>query len=100
MKPGIKIAFFVWLAVAFTGCATYHVSTQSLLQQLANTEKQKKVTIMIAYPFFFPFVVTGNSLSEVRVLDKEEKEYVLPVTNHTGVRITKKDRTRKTFFYF
>lgn len=54
---------------------------------------------MVAFPLIFPGVVTGNSLREVKVLDKNEKECIIPVTNHTGVRVTKKDGERKTFYF-
>lgn len=43
--------------------------------------------------------MTGNSLQQIVVLDKNEKECVIPVTNHTGVRVTKKDGKRKTFYF-
>lgn len=75
------------------------MTTQSLLEQFAETQKEKKVLIVVSFPFFFPFVVTGNSLRQVKVLDKNEKECNIPVTHHTGVRITKKDGTRKTFYF-
>ena len=87
-------------ALLFTSCATYHITTESLIEQLANTQKEKKVNFIIVFPvFFYPGIVTGNSLQEVTVLDKNEKEYVLPVTHRTGVRITKKDGKRKTFYF-
>jgi len=84
----------------FTSCATYHITTESLIEQLANTQKEKKVNVIIVFPvFFYPGIVTGNSLQEVTVLDKNEMKYVLPVTHRTGVRITKKDGKRKTFYF-
>lgn len=86
-------------SVIISSCATYHISTKSLLEQLANTQEEKKVVVFVAFPIFFPGVVTGNSLEEIKVLDKNEKEYILDVTNHTGVRITKKDGKRKTFYF-
>lgn len=91
---GLIIPFLI-----LTSCQTYHMTTKSLLEQLANTEKEKKVNVIIAFPFFFPGIVTGNSLNEVKVLDKYEKECIIPVTHHTGVRITKKDGKRKTFYF-
>jgi hypothetical protein len=69
------------------------------LEQLASTHKEKKETILVAFPFFFPFTITGNSLQHINVLDKNEKEYMLFVTNRTGVRVTKKDGKRKTFYF-
>ncbi len=64
-----------------------------------RTHKQKKVNVIIAFPFFFPGEVVGNSLTEVRVLDKNENEVVIPVTYATGVRVTKKDGKSKTFYF-
>lgn len=96
----IASSVLVILALTINSCATYHISTQSLLEQLADTQKEKKVNVLVVFPyFFFPGVVTGNSLTEIKVLDKYEKEYVLPVNRHTGVRVTKKDGSRKTFYF-
>jgi len=92
----------IWslLAVPFLcGCTTYHLATQSLLEQFANSRSETKTNFIIAPPFFFPATVTGNSLTEIRVLDANNKEHMIPVTNHSGVRITKKDGTRKTFYF-
>jgi hypothetical protein len=86
-------------ALCFSGCATYHLSTQSLLEQFANTQKEKKVNVIAAYPFFFYGMVTGNNLREIKCLDKNEKEHIIPVSRGTGVRITKKDGTRNTFYF-
>lgn len=86
-------------SLLLSSCATYHMTTQSLIEQLADTQKEKKVTVVVAFPLFFPGVVTGNSLRQVKVLDKNEKECIIPVTNHTGVRVTTKDGKRKTFYF-
>ena len=88
---------FIFIALLLSSCATYHITTESLLQQLANTEKEKKHSLLT--PFFFPGTISGNSLTEVKVLDKTEKEVTLYVTRSTGVRITKKDGKRKTFYF-
>lgn len=87
------------LTLLLTGCATYHITTGSLLQQFADTQPEIKRNFIVAPPFIFPGTVTGNSLREIKVLDKNNVEHILPVTNHTGVRITKKDGTRKTFYF-
>jgi hypothetical protein len=86
-------------SLLLSGCATYHMTPQSLVQQLAATQTEKKVTVIIAFPLFFPGVVTGNTLEYVTVLDKNEKEVAIPVTNRTGIRITKKDGERNTFYF-
>lgn len=44
-------------------------------------------------------MVAGNSLTEIKVLDKNENECTLPVKRQTSVRITKKDGKRKTFYF-
>jgi hypothetical protein len=93
------IVILVMTAAALSSCATYHITTQSMVQQFANTQKETKVTVVIAPPIFFPGIVTGNSLRTIKVFDKTEKEVILPVTNHTGVRITKKDGRRNTFYF-
>jgi hypothetical protein len=54
---------------------------------------------MVAFPFFIPFVVNGNDLTEVKVFDKDGKEQTIEVTNRTGIRITKKDSSRTTFYF-
>jgi PBP1b-binding outer membrane lipoprotein LpoB len=82
-----------------SGCATYHLTTQSLLKQFADTQQEKKVNFIIAPPFMFPGIVNGNSLREIKVLDSKEQEQVITVTNHTGIRITKKDGKRSTFYF-
>ncbi len=100
MKSNKKLlGLFISSSLLLSSCATYHMTTQSLIEQLADTQKEKKVTVLVAFPLFFPGVVTGNSLLQVKVLDKNGKECVIPVTNHTGVRLTKKDGKRKTFYF-
>ncbi|MEI6577372.1 MAG: hypothetical protein WCO63_14440 [Bacteroidota bacterium] len=90
----------VILVFSFSSCATYHVTTQSLLEQLANNQPETKVNMLIVYPyFFFPGVVTGNSMTEIKVLDKNEKECIIPVKRQTSIRITKKDGKCKTFYF-
>jgi hypothetical protein len=62
-------------------------------------QTEKKVNYIVAPPFIFPGKVTGNTLREVTVLDKSEKEVILTVSNRTGIRITKKDGKRNTFYF-
>jgi hypothetical protein len=97
----MKVKFTTILTISFllSSCATYHISTQSLLQQMANTQPENKFVFIAGPVFFIPFTVTGNSLTSITVLDIHENEYLLPVTNQTSVRITKNDGTRKTFYF-
>jgi hypothetical protein len=89
---------FAAACLFLTGCATYHISTESLVQQFANTQPEKKYIYTPSLPFI-PFSVDGNSLTTLTVLDKNGKETVIPVTNRTGVRITKTDSSRTTFYF-
>jgi hypothetical protein len=88
---------FAAASLLLTGCATYHISTQSLVQQFANTQPEKKYIYM--YPGYIPFSVNGNSLQSITVLDKNGKETVIPVSNRTSVRITRIDSSRTTFYF-
>ena len=94
-----KIQYLVMISLLLSSCSTYHITTQSLVEQLANTQKEKKNTIIIAFPFFIPFTVEGNSIRVIKVLDKNEKVANISVTNRTGIRITSKDGKRKTFYF-
>lgn len=91
-------SLFIISATLLTSCATYHMTTESLLNQLAETKPETR-NYRGVYPFIFPGTITGNALSRVTVLDSKENEAVLPVTPHTGVRITKKDGKRVTFYF-
>lgn len=98
MHKNIIVALI--FVVLLSGCATYHITTESLLEQFAGVSQQTKVNMLIAPPFVcFPGVVKGNSLREITVLDKNGREHTLPVTNHTSVKITRKEG-KKTTFYF
>jgi len=98
MRNNLKLTLSL-TTVFFVGCTTYHLTTESLLQQFAGTQTETKTNFIIAFPLIFPGTVSGNSLTEVKVLDQNNKEHTIPVTNRTGVRITKKDGTGKTFYF-
>ena len=100
LKSKIAVVGLLFVSlILLSSCETYHLSTQSLLEQLADTQKEKKINVIIAFPFFFPGVVNGNSLRQIKVLDQFEKEIVLSVSNRMSVRITKKDGERKKFYF-
>jgi hypothetical protein len=67
--------------------------------KFADVHSEKKVNFIFAFPIIFLGTVTGNALAAIKVMDQNNKEHTIPVTNHTGVRITKKDGTRKTFYF-
>jgi hypothetical protein len=80
------------------GCATYHLSTESLVQQMADTQPEKKYIYAPTLPFI-PFSVDGNSLHQLKCLDKSGKETTIDVTNRTSVRLTLADSSRTTFYF-
>lgn len=86
-------------ALILSGCATYTLTTKSLLEQFAGTQKETKTNYIVAFPLVFPGTVTGNSLRSILVLDKKGMGHILHVTNRTGVRITKKDGKKSTFYF-
>ena len=93
------ILLFSVIALTLTGCATYTISTPSLLEQFANAGTERKVVYTYTPPFFFSGSVNGNDLRTIKAMDKNNKEHEFRVTNHTGVRITRNDG-KKTTFYF
>ena len=98
MRNNFKVTLLLTTLFLY-GCTTYHLTTESLLQQFADVHPETKRNFIVAFPLIFPGTVTGNSLTEIRVLDQNNKEHTIPVTNHTGIRITKKDGTKKTFYF-
>lgn len=99
MKSKLLAIAAILSGLLLSSCATYHLTTESLLTQFADARKEKKVNFIVAFPLVFPGIVTGNSLRQIRVLDSKEHEQVIPVTHRTGVRITKKDGKRNTFYF-
>jgi len=93
----IVLGLVISISLLLTSCATYHMTPQSLVKQLADTQKEKKVNVL--FPLFFPGVIDGNSLRQIKVLNKDEMECIIPVTNHTSIRITKKDGKRIAFYF-
>lgn len=92
-----KIYLFV-LPLLLASCATYQVSTQSLVQQMTDTKPEKKFIYSPNLPFI-PFSVEGNDLKTIQVLDKNGKESSIGITNRTSVRITKNDSSHTTFYF-
>lgn len=94
MRPFfLLVANFVFFA-GLSGCATYTVTTQSLIAQFADVGIEKKEA-----PLLFYKAVYGNQLTTIKCFDKKGNEKILPVTNHTGVRITRADNSKVTFYF-
>jgi hypothetical protein len=80
------------LSVLLASCASYTISTTSLSEQLNGNEVNKGYLLANA-------AVKGNDLSTIKCVDKNGKEKQIIVTNRTGVRITRVDSTRITFYF-
>ena len=75
-----------------SGCATYQITTASLSEQLTGNAVSKGYLMATDN-------VKGNDLEKVKCIDKNGKEIELPVTNRTGVKITKTDNSKTTFYF-
>ena len=75
-----------------TSCAAYQLSTQSLSDQL-NGNTVSKGYLLAAN------AVKGNDLKTIKCIDKNGKEKEITATNRTGVRITKNDNSKTTFYF-
>ena len=97
-KPLLLILAFC--ASTLVGCNTFYLSNQSLMEQFANSGTEKKSMFAIIPPYInFPGVVSGNTLQQITCVDKKGQERTINITRHTGIRITKKDGGRSTFYF-
>jgi hypothetical protein len=78
--------------VCFTGCASYQISSSSLSGQLTGNTVGKGYLLATN-------AVKGNDLKSVKCIDKNGREKQVSVTNRTGVRITKTDNSKTTFYF-
>jgi len=86
MKKYTTLAL-IFFSFALSGCATYHITPESLRQQLSGGEPSRML------------LVKGNGLQKIKVLDKNEHEKDMRVTIHTSVRIFKNDGKKVTFYF-
>ena len=98
--PKLFFGPLILFVIILSSCTTYHLSNQSLLEQFAGSSTEKKTVFLIIPPYvFFPGVVNGNDLKTIKCADKNGKEKIIEITNRTGVRITKTDGTKTTFYF-
>ena len=82
-----------FISMAFlTSCASYMISTSSLSDQLNGDAVSKGYLLA-------KDAVKGNDLKTVKCVDKNGKEKEITITNRTGVRITKTDNSKTTFYF-
>jgi hypothetical protein len=94
------LALLLGVSILFSGCTTYHLSTQSLLEQFANSGTEKKTTILIVAPyFFFPGSVKGNDLTSIVCQNNKGNAETIVIAQRTAIRITKTDGSRTTFYF-
>ena len=86
------ISTTMMLAILLSGCASYRVSVNSLSEQLNGNEVNRGY--LLAHS-----AVKGNELKTIRCTDKNGNAKEIVVTNRTGVRITKADSSRKSFYF-
>jgi len=65
---------------------------------MADTKLERKYIYTPSLPFI-PFSVDGNSLHQLKCVDKNGKEATIDVSNRTSVRITLADSSHKTFYF-
>jgi len=81
------------VSMAFlTSCASHMISTSALADQLNGDAVSKGYLLA-------KDAVKGNDLKTVKCVDKNGKEKDITVTNRTGVRITKTDNSKTTFYF-
>src|ERR1700748_2269083 len=71
-----------------TSCTTYHLSTQSLVQQFDSSSARKGGD------------VTGHDLTTITCLDKKGAEHTLTVFPRTQIRITRQNNSRTTIYFY
>ena len=71
MKKKIIVIIMI---IFITGCTTYNITLDSLQSQI-------------------------NNKSHINCIDKNGNEHTLTPSIHTGIRITKKDDTKQTFYF-
>ncbi len=89
------------MLVALFGCnTTYHITTQSLLQQLASSKKDSKDSLSLVSPYqFYPGSVEGRSLKEIKCVDKDGETCLLGITKRTSIILTAGDGSRKSVYF-
>jgi hypothetical protein len=87
-----NLTFVLLCSILLASCVTYKISISSLSNQLNSNIVSKGYLLAQDN-------VKGNDLKTIKCIGKKNKEIDIAVTNRTGVRITKNDSTRTTFYF-
>jgi hypothetical protein len=88
MKKKLSIILGAILTIAVSSCTTYYMSVKSLSQQLPKVGPD----VPVNQRFY-------NKLERVIVQDKQGNNFTLPVTDHTGVRVTGRSGEHKIVLF-
>jgi hypothetical protein len=94
----ITLPILILFATLFN-CATYTMTTSSLQDQIKDAVPQEGTFTFTTGGLFLFNKVMYNGIRTIVVQDKNGKEKTINVTNRTGIRITKKDGSTKTFYF-
>ncbi|PWT72361.1 MAG: hypothetical protein C5B59_15940 [Bacteroidetes bacterium] len=98
MKNTITLILII-LTLSACVTTTYHVTTESMLQQFANLHADTRQTFVVDSPLVFPGAVTGGVLSELDVLDAKGNEHTILVKNNTALLITTRNGRQEIYHF-
>ncbi|MBP7496940.1 MAG: hypothetical protein KA792_04675 [Bacteroidales bacterium] len=87
---------FLYIVILFllSSCMTYHITTESLVEQIKNSEQQNSKNQMNEKLKG----IYRNNLLSLKCYDKFEAEQTIPVNDGTQIRIKFKNNKRKIFY--
>ena len=111
---------FLFVVLLLCGCNTYHLSTESLVKQVADVKTEtRRSTRIVPVPIFtslnpatlllgaaltVPFFLIPANVDTLYILrnitlqDKKGREHTIPVNDRTGIKITQKSGKHTTFY--
>ena len=94
----IALSLSLFLAILFN-CATYTMTTSSLQNQMKDAVPQEGTFTFTTGGLFLFNKFMYNGIRTILVKDKDGNEKSINVTNRTGIRITTKDGSKRTFYF-
>lgn len=95
------VLIVIFTCITLFGCnTTYHITTRSLLEQLATSKKDNKDSIKLIAPYqFFPGSVEGRTIKEIKCIDKDGETCLLGITKRTSIVFTDSGGSRKSIYF-